>query len=157
MADCKPKNRNGSGSLWMGQTGMCLWLPRDFLQYPTEFCVAEAELVGGTVLLEEACRWGWAQRGTGFVPLLVWLSRCHVCREGCDLSASCLHPLWPCLPPGIRTQPLEPKVKRNSSFPKLISSVCFLTESEEQLIHPLGLYGTRHETFSESSPRKPSP
>lgn len=148
MADCKPKNRNGSGSLWMGQTGMYLWLPRDFLQYPTKSCVAEAELVGGTVLLEEACRWGWAQRGTGFVLLLVLLFLCYVCHEGCDLSASCLHPLWPCLPPGIWTQPLEPKVKRNSSFLKLISSVCFLTESEEQLIHPLGLYGTRYETVS---------
>lgn len=99
---------------------------------------------GGSLSLGMGSERNWLRSPSRFA-----LSLCHVCREGCDLSASCLHPLWPCLPPGIRTQPLEPKVKRNSSFPKLISSVCFFTESEEQLIHPLGLYGTRYETVSE--------
>lgn len=49
------------------------------------------------------------------------------------------------------------KSQKKLFLPKADSSGCFFTESEEQLIHPLGLYGTRHETFSESSPRKPSP
>lgn len=119
MVDCKLKNRNGSGSSWTGQTGMCLWLSRDFLQHPTKFCVAEAELVGGRVLLEEACRWGWAWRGNGFIPLLPLLSVSHVCLEGCDLSTSCLHPLWPCLTPRKMDSASGTKSQKKLFLPKV--------------------------------------
>lgn len=70
-------------------------------------------LAGGSLSLGMGLERKWL-RSTS--PLL---SVCHVCREGCDLSASCLHPLWPCLTPRKMDSASGTKSQKKLFLPKV--------------------------------------